>query len=67
MANIKIMETTRDYNLLKRCNNNTKELGALKIVEEDINQFIEEIKGRKQLMKSKNETMTSNNEIEQND
>ena len=37
MANIKIMETTRDYNLLKRCNNNTKELGALKIVEEDIN------------------------------
>ena len=71
IADTQIMEIAEENKLPKECNKKSKELGALRLVEEDIDEQIEEIRRRYQFDEAfdinSNERMTCNNESEVND
>ena len=71
MADIKLEEILENNKLPKECNKKKeKELGMLRIREEDIDELIEEIRRREQFNEefdiNSNETMSYTNEVEEN-
>ena len=69
MANIKLDNISENNKLPKGCNKKKrKELGALRIIKEDTDKLIEEIRRRDQFDEefdiNSNETMTYTNEVE---
>ena len=70
IADTPIMEIAEENKLPKECNKKAKELGALRLVEEDIDEQIEEIRRRDQFDEdfdiNINKIMTYTNEVEEN-